>query len=53
VYASSGYGCVNNLFHDTEDNAGRTRRKKIAAMVKPLSNKPWPTSKVHLPGPTF
>lgn len=53
VYASSGYASVDNLFHDEEGADGRTRRKMIAAMARPLSTTPWPSGKVYLPGPTF
>ena len=52
VYASSGYACVGNLFHD-ENIAGRIRRKNVAAMVHPLGKTPWPRGRAHLPGPTF
>jgi predicted N-acetyltransferase YhbS len=53
VYASSGYGSVDNLFCAAPVAGGKFRRKKIAAMVAPLSNAPWPSAKVFLPGPTF
>lgn len=53
VYASSGYVSVDNLFHDDIRANGWIRRKKIAAMVKHLSKTPWPSGRVHLPGPAF
>ena len=53
VYVSSGYVRVDNLVHDDPDAQGRIRRKKIEAMVRRLSNTPWPPCRVHLPGPTF
>lgn len=53
VYASSGYVSIDNLSHDAEGADGRIRMKKISAMVKPLTETPWPNSIVHLPGPTF
>ena len=49
VYGSSGYVQVNNLSCDADAGG----RKQVTAMVKELSETPWPASAVYLPGPTF
>ena len=49
VYGSSGYVQVTNLVY----GGGEEGWKKVTAMVKVLSNTPWPAGEVRLPGPTF
>ncbi|MDA1044879.1 MAG: GNAT family N-acetyltransferase [Verrucomicrobia bacterium] len=49
VYGSSGYVSVENLKHGGDD-VGWTPLK---AMVRPLSQTPWPDGEVRLPGPEF
>ena len=50
VYGSSGYIEVHNLFHG---EGQPEERVPITAMVKELSGKPWPNTKVYLPGQVF
>lgn len=54
VYASSGYFSIDNkiIYVDYKTNQIKIE-KNIDAMVKQLSDKPWPTGYVNLNGPTF
>jgi predicted acetyltransferase len=49
VYGSSGYTSVANLVYGGE----REGWTATAAMVRPLSARPWPDGVVRLPGPKF
>lgn len=49
VYASSGYVQVSNLIH----GGGEEGWKPVKAMVRDLSETPWPGGDVRLRGPTF
>lgn len=49
VYSSSGYAHVENLFNGSEDKGW----KPAAAMVYELSETPWPSGTVYMPGPKF
>jgi len=53
IYRSSGYVAVDNLVHDADKPGGDTRREPIAALVRPLTDIPWPAGEVYLPGPSF
>ncbi|MFH1718807.1 MAG: GNAT family N-acetyltransferase [Planctomycetota bacterium] len=63
VYGSSGYVQVGNLVYDDdtaapgppgpEGRGGDKSRSRSAAMVRQLSDIPWPTGQVYLPGPKF
>jgi len=53
IYRSSGYVMVSNLVHDEVTPAGEKHKAQEPAMVKELSDTPWPTSQVYLPGPKF
>ena len=48
IYGSSGYSLIHNLYHD-----GTAGLDRVDAMVRALSDTPWPASKVYLPGPKF
>jgi predicted acetyltransferase len=52
VYTSSGYVSKKNVVHDAEVD-GKKARKYVTPMVVELSDVPWPTGEVYLPGPTF
>ncbi len=49
VYASSGYASVDNLVHDADNG----ERQSVKALVKVLTDVPWPAGVVYLPGPKF
>jgi hypothetical protein len=53
VYGSSGYRPVDNLVADAWRADGTPYRKQVAALVRPLTDRPWPAVPVYLPGPTF
>jgi predicted acetyltransferase len=53
VYGSSGYVQVNNLVHDDVSATGEKLTRQSPAMVRPLSETPWPGGPVYLPGPKF
>ena len=53
VYGSSGYVQVNNLVHDDVTAAGESCVSQNPAMVRQLSDTPWPAKQVYLPGPKF
>jgi len=53
IYQSSGYVLVNNLVYDEVTPAGEKYKSPSPAMVKELSETPWPAGEVHLPGPKF
>lgn len=55
IYGSSGYVRVENLWCDADEGAGEARGNRIAtsAMIKPLTDLPWPDGEIHLPGATF
>ena len=53
IYASTGYVQVNNLVHDDETAAGKKRTSRSPAMVRLLSDTPWPSGQVYLLGPKF
>ena len=53
VYGSSGYVVVNNLIHDDVTATGESCTSQSPAMVRQLSDTPWPAGQVYLPGPTF
>ena len=53
VYLSSGYIEVNNLIHDDVTAEGENCTSQSPAMVRPLSDTPWPDGQVYLPGPKF
>ena len=53
VYDSSGYVEVNNLIHDDVTATGERRTSQSPAMVRQLSDTPWPDGQVYLPGPKF
>jgi len=53
VYSSSGYVVVNNLIHDDLTATGERRTSQSPAMVRQLSDTPWPAGQVYLPGPKF
>ncbi|MEJ2702715.1 MAG: GNAT family N-acetyltransferase [Sedimentisphaerales bacterium] len=53
IYGSSGYVEVNNLVHDDLAAAGEKCTSQSPAMVRRLSNPPWPDGQVYLPGPKF
>ncbi len=53
IYQSSGYVEVNNLVHDEVTPSGEKCKPQNPAMVKHLSDTPWPTGEVYLPGPKF
>jgi len=48
IYSSSGYIQVGNLVLDDETDSDASN-----AMVRQLTETPWPTGPVHLPGPKF
>lgn len=50
VYASSGYVSVDNLYHDADSG---DERKQVKAMIKALSETPWPEAEAYLRGPKF
>ena len=49
VYGSSGYVQVQNLVHGGTADTW----KPVVGMMKELSDVPWPTGEVRLPGPKF
>jgi len=49
VYGSSGYVHVDNLVHGSAE----TGWSPAGALVKPLTEIPWPVDTVQLPGPKF
>ncbi len=49
VYGSSGYRPVANLY----GGGGEAGWKQVDAMVRALSDTPWPDGRVYLRGPTF
>lgn len=53
IYQSSGYVEVHNLLHDEVTPSGQRCKVQSPAMVRQLSNKPWPSGEVYLPGPKF
>lgn len=53
IYDSSGYVQVNNLVHDDETATGEKCTSPSPAMVRLLSETPWPDGSVYLPGPKF
>ena len=53
IYQSSGYVEVHNLLHDEVTAAGQKCKTQSPAMVKQLSDIPWPAGEVYLPGPKF
>jgi len=53
VYGSSGYVQVDNLVHDEVSDMGEKLTRQSPAMVRQLSDTPWPAGQVHLPGPKF
>lgn len=53
VYRSSGYVEVNNLIHDAITAEGKSCTTQSPAMVRQLSDTPWPDGQVYLPGPKF
>ena len=53
IYQSSGYVEVNNLVHDEVTPSGQKCKVQSPAMVRQLSETPWPTTEVYLPGPKF
>jgi predicted N-acetyltransferase YhbS len=53
IYASSGYVQVNNLVHDDETATDEKYTSQSQAMVRLLSETPWPAEQVYLPGPKF
>lgn len=53
IYKSSGYMQVKNLWMDADPADESKPRQHAAALVKELSNTPWPQGELYLPGPTF
>ncbi|MFC1634898.1 GNAT family N-acetyltransferase [Planctomycetota bacterium] len=53
MYSSSGYVEVNNLVHDAVTAAGESCTRQSPAMVRQLSETPWPAGQVYMPGPKF
>jgi predicted N-acetyltransferase YhbS len=53
IYGSSGYVEVNNLVHDDMTPSGEKCTSQSLAMVRLLSETPWPAGRVYLPGPKF
>ena len=53
IYQSSGYVEVSNLAHDEVTAAGEKCKAPSPAMVRQLSDTPWPATEVYLPGPKF
>jgi predicted acetyltransferase len=53
IYSSSGYVQVNNLVQDDEITTGEKCTSPSPAMVRVLSETPWPDGPVYLPGPKF
>ena len=53
IYSSSGYVQVNNLVHDDVTSTGEKCTSQSPAMVRLLSDAPWPDGRVYLPGPKF
>jgi len=53
VYSSSGYVQVDNLIHDAVMATGEKCTSQSPAIVRQLSDTPWPVGQVYLPGPKF
>jgi hypothetical protein len=53
VYTSSSYVEVNNLIHDDVTSDGENCTSQSPAMVRQLSDTPWPAGQAYLPGPKF
>jgi len=53
IYGSSGYVQVDNLAHDDATATGERCSSQSPAMVRPLTETPWPGGEAYLPGPKF
>lgn len=49
VYGSSGYVRIDNLVHGGDEEGWNP----VKAMIREMSNTPWPAGEVRLPGPKF
>jgi GNAT superfamily N-acetyltransferase len=53
-YSSSAYRPADNLYQESKDASGVTRRvKSTSALVATLSSLAWPEDEVCIPGPNF